>query len=271
MLSGITRPQDENNLGKLHLSPLPREEARTDEFIRLDNEDRLELSPEAREYLDNREKEESRSLGGTGEKADKIVTGKQAADEKPGSGKQVGNEEAAKKNKQSELSEDEKRLVDDLKKTDQRVRTHEQAHMSAGGGYAGAAQYQYAAGPDGKQYAVGGEVSIDTSPIPDNPQATVAKMQTVRGAALAPADPSGADRAVAAAASKMEADARRQLTEKMSGDKADDVSVPGEKSKPEDASVPGEKSKPDAVSASGEKSSIGHQAKLRAQTVNFRA
>jgi hypothetical protein len=118
---------------------------------------------------------------------------------------------AAQGTAQNELSAEEKKQVVDLKKRDREVKAHEAAHMAAGGGYVrGGASYSYQTGPDGKRYAVGGEVSIDTS-AEDDPNATIRKMQTVRSAALAPANPSGQDRSVAAAASAMEAKARQQL------------------------------------------------------------
>lgn len=109
----------------------------------------------------------------------------------------------------SELSEEEKQTVQELKDRDREVRQHEQAHIAAGAGYAGAASYSYQRGPDGNNYAVGGEVSIDTSPEGD-PEATAAKMRIVRAAALAPANPSGQDMAVAAAASKAEMQATQE-------------------------------------------------------------
>jgi hypothetical protein len=66
-------------------------------------------------------------------------------------------------------------------------------------------------------YAVGGEVQIDTSPA-GSPEATIRKMQQIRRAALAPSQPSGTDRAVAAQASQIETQARmaksQQATEK---------------------------------------------------------
>jgi hypothetical protein len=58
---------------------------------------------------------------------------------------------------------------------------------------------------------VAGEVSIDVSPVANDPQATVNKAMAIRRAALAPADPSGADRRVAARARMMEAEARAEL------------------------------------------------------------
>lgn len=100
-------------------------------------------------------------------------------------------------------SSDEQKVVDKLKARDREVRQHEQAHLSAAGGLAvSAASFEYERGPDGKNYAVGGEVSIDTSPG-RTPDETIDKAQRIRAAALAPAEPSGQDRAVAAAASQM--------------------------------------------------------------------
>ncbi|OUR79502.1 hypothetical protein A9Q83_03615 [Alphaproteobacteria bacterium 46_93_T64] len=109
------------------------------------------------------------------------------------------------------LSEAEQAQVDSLQERDAEVRTHEQAHAITGGAYAGSPSYEYETGPDGRQYAVGGEVSIDTAPIPGDPAATIAKMETVIRAALAPAEPSGPDRAVAVAASKMKFEAQVEL------------------------------------------------------------
>ena len=83
--------------------------------------------------------------------------------------------------------------------------------MAAGGRYiTGGASYTYERGPDGAEYAVGGEVGIDTSPVPGNPEATAEKMRIVRAAALAPSDPSAADLAVAASAAEAEAPASRR-------------------------------------------------------------
>jgi hypothetical protein len=116
-------------------------------------------------------------------------------------------------NRQEDLSTEEKQQVNELKRRDAEVRAHEQAHMAAGGGLVtGAASYQYEVGPDGRRYAVGGEVSIDVSPE-RTPEATIRKMQQVRRAALAPAQPSGTDRAVAARAAQAETKARAERAE----------------------------------------------------------
>jgi len=111
-----------------------------------------------------------------------------------------------------QYDEKTQREIDKLKKIDAEVRLHEQMHLSAAGPYArGGANFQYTSGPDGKKYAVAGEVSIDTSEIPNNPQATITKAQVIRRAALAPAEPSGQDRSVAAEATQMEMKAKQDL------------------------------------------------------------
>ncbi len=104
--------------------------------------------------------------------------------------------------------------LQDLKQRDREVRQHEQAHVAAGGAHVrGGVNFSYASGPDGKQYATGGEVSIDSSAVSGDPAATIRKMQAVKAAALAPAEPSAQDRSVAAAASQAEAQARADLRE----------------------------------------------------------
>lgn len=118
------------------------------------------------------------------------------------------------------LSEQDRSVIKALASRDREVRTHEQQHQSVGGQYAGAATFSLKRGPDGVQYAVGGEVSIDIAEVPNNPAATIEKMRTVRAAALAPAEPSSQDRAVAAAATrimlKAQAEAAKQERESLS-------------------------------------------------------
>ena len=110
------------------------------------------------------------------------------------------------------LTEGQQKEVDELKKRDIDVHAHEQAHLAAAGPYAkGGAHYDYQAGPDGKRYAVGGEVNIDTSKEKD-PSATLQKANAIRAAALAPADPSGQDQSVAAAATQMASEAQQELS-----------------------------------------------------------
>jgi hypothetical protein len=112
-----------------------------------------------------------------------------------------------------QLTQEEQEQVNELKDRDREVRAHEQAHLAAAGGYArGGPSYEYQRGPDGQRYAVGGHVNIDTAPVPNDPEATIRKAQTVRNAANAPAEPSSQDRSVAAQASRLESQARQEIS-----------------------------------------------------------
>ncbi len=151
------------------------QQARTEETIK--------ISEEGRAALDESEKEEDTT--------------------KPG---------AVKNNFNKELNEEEKKVVQELRARDQEVRAHENAHKAAAGGYAtGGPTYTYQTGPDGKRYAIGGEVQIDTSEVPNDPEATIRKAQVIRRAALAPAEPSGQDQRVAAQARVIENRARQEI------------------------------------------------------------
>ncbi len=109
------------------------------------------------------------------------------------------------------LSPEEEQILRELQTRDREVRSHEQAHLAAAGRYArGGPSYTYQQGPDGRRYAVGGEVGIDTGKE-KTPEETIVKMQTVRRAAMAPTSPSAADRAIAATATATEAQARQEL------------------------------------------------------------
>lgn len=128
------------------------------------------------------------------------------------------------------LTEEEEAYVRELKAIDREVRAHEQAHVAKGGAYAGQPNYTYVTGPDGVRYAVAGTVQIDTGTVPGDPEATIRKLETVRQAALAPAQPSAQDRSVAAQAEvgirEAEAELREQRAEEAeaeaSGDAVDD-------------------------------------------------
>lgn len=115
-------------------------------------------------------------------------------------------ESAAKKAEEQQVQAE----IQELAARDREVHSHELAHSVAGGRYAGSPSYEFTRGPDGNTYAVNGEVSIDIAPAA-TPQATIDKMQVVKQAALAPAEPSSQDRQVAAEAARIEAEARREL------------------------------------------------------------
>ncbi len=111
-----------------------------------------------------------------------------------------------------ELSEDEKKEVEKMKKRDSEVKTHEMAHKMAAGSYGGGIVYEYETGPDGKKYASGGHVDIDMSKE-KTPDATIRKAQVIKRAANAPSEPSSEDKQVAADAQKMEEEARQEKLE----------------------------------------------------------
>ncbi|MEJ2416163.1 MAG: putative metalloprotease CJM1_0395 family protein [Exilibacterium sp.] len=120
-------------------------------------------------------------------------------------------EESESQKHKKQIEHKEQQQIRELAARDREVRAHEQAHAGLGGQFAGAPQYTFERGPDGVNYAVGGEVSIDTGKIANNAEASIEKARTVRRAALAPADPSPQDRRVAALATQIELEARTEL------------------------------------------------------------
>lgn len=167
--------------------------------------DKLELSSQALDAF--RKDQEQPSANQSKKQPDS------AAESKPIS----QSKNTGKSSDDTKLTPDQQSEVRQLQSRDAAVRTHELQHMTAAGSYAmGGPQYDMQTGPDQRQYAIGGHVNLDVSAVPDDPQATISKAQVIQRAALAPADPSGADRAVAASASQMEAMARMELTQQLS-------------------------------------------------------
>lgn len=113
--------------------------------------------------------------------------------------------------KQQQIEQAEAQQISELSKRDIEVKTHEQAHAAVGGSFAQSPSYEYEKGPDGRRYAVDGEVSIDVAPISGDPQATISKMQKVYAAAMAPVQPSMADIRVAAQAVQYMNEAKQAL------------------------------------------------------------
>lgn len=123
--------------------------------------------------------------------------------------KAAANEE--KKAREAELTPEELRRIAELKRIDATVRAHEQAHINVGRDLiTSGPNYEYTYGPDGKRYAVSGEVGIDTSPERE-PEANIEKGQRIQDTALAPADPSPQDYQVAATGRQLEDQGRRDL------------------------------------------------------------
>jgi hypothetical protein len=111
----------------------------------------------------------------------------------------------------SGLNSSEQNQLRQLKARDLEVRTHEQAHLAAAGQYAASgSSFTYQRGPDGNRYAVGGEVQIDIGKEP-TPEETIQKMEVIARAALAPANPSPADRQIAAQAAMKASRARQEI------------------------------------------------------------
>lgn len=124
-------------------------------------------------------------------------------------------------NGKAELTPEQVAQLTKLRARDREVRQHEAAHLAASGGLAvSGASFSYQKGPDGVNYAVGGEVQIDTS-SGRTPQESLERARTIQAAALAPAQPSGQDKAVAAAAQKMELQARAELAQQTTQKKSD--------------------------------------------------
>lgn len=124
----------------------------------------------------------------------------------------------SKSSRPGELNQEQQKALQQLKARDREVRAHEMAHLSAAGGIArSGANFSYQRGPDGQMYAVGGDVSIDTSPVPNDPAATIRKAEQIRRAALAPANPSSQDISVAASAARMLIKAQSDTLSKSAG------------------------------------------------------
>lgn len=121
-----------------------------------------------------------------------------------------GNSDSGEDKTRSQELEQE-RVISLLKKRDQEVRSHESAHSSVGGSVTGSPNFSYEQGPDGRKYAVEGEVSVDLSSVNGDPRATIAKMQKVHAAALAPIHPSTQDTQVANTATQIILQAQSEL------------------------------------------------------------
>ncbi len=178
-----------------------------------------------------------------------------------------GGEGGEKKANGEELSREEQVQLTELKNRDREVRAHEQAHQAVGGPYAGGASYEFQQGPDGQRYAVGGEVSIDVSPERE-PEATIAKMQQVKAAAMAPAEPSGQDRAVAAAATATEVQARGELSESTAAQAAGESGEAGDGQGGEGGEATGSENGGEGVEASSNPFVEKYQRQQRQGAVN---
>lgn len=142
---------------------------------------------------------------------DKVTLSREGKDRASRNGSTSQAAFSTSNNNDAELDQQELEQLQQLKDRDTEVRAHEQAHLLAAGRYAtSGVSFTYQRGPDGASYAIGGEVGISLGEE-STPEATIVKMQTVQRAALAPADPSGTDKRIAAEATAKEAKARQEL------------------------------------------------------------
>lgn len=124
--------------------------------------------------------------------------------------RETGDEDQAKV--ANDQRQQENKILQQLRERDREVRAHEAAHVAAGRPYIrGGPSYVFQRGPDGRSYAIGGNVHLDTSEVAKNPKATLDKAETVQRAALAPIEPSPQDMRVAANAAQMAAQARIEI------------------------------------------------------------
>ena len=133
---------------------------------------------------------------------------------RPDSSEDITSEEQtpAQKREQRQFEQAVARQLQQLQSRDREVRAHEAAHAAVGGQYvSGGPSYTYQRGPNGRFYAIGGEVQIDVSAIPSNPEATLDKAEVVQRAALAPAQPSPQDLRVASNAARLASRARVEI------------------------------------------------------------
>lgn len=137
-------------------------------------------------------------------------------------------EKISLRNSAPALSDAEQAELNSLKARDSKLRQHEQAHLAASAGLnVSKAAYTYQRGPDGVQYAVSGDVRIDTSPG-KNAKDSLARGELIVDVALAPADPSPGDRSVAAVGRNMaqqaSAELARQAEQSRQGNSAKEAS-----------------------------------------------
>jgi hypothetical protein len=166
-----------------------------------------------------------------------------------------------------ELTKEEQRTVEALTERDREVRAHEQAHKAVAGRYAGAVSLSYTTGPNGRRYASSGEVPVDLSRVSGDALATVQKLEQVKRAALAPADPSSADRRVAARASQGAREARVTVLEEAVGKtSAPEQPARGPETEPRPATRVIETARPATVDGRDDEAATGIKPEERAAT-----
>lgn len=95
---------------------------------------------------------------------------------------------------------DYQRVIGKLEDRDSEVKMHEQIHASGGVATTAPINYNYQVGPDGKLYAVGGSVKLDTS-VPNDPKEAEVKLDQIQDASSSVNSLSAADADIAQTAS----------------------------------------------------------------------
>lgn len=187
------------------------------------------LSPSAEQQLGLQSPSAEEQLGlQTGEQAGKGAVSGQNTESVNTNGSQDRQKRVQAFNQQRQQEVDQE-TIRKLAARDREVRNHERAHSAIGGQFAGAASYTFKRGPDGVSYAVGGEVPISVGAVAGNPEATIRKAQQVQRAALAPADPSSADRQIAARAAQIAVQARSDVQQLNSAERAEQAEKAAER------------------------------------------
>ena len=190
----------ENNQREIITKVIATNPSAADKGVASDKE-RARTPAQANEQVDfaNLRKQAENATRSISEQGEQQSDQQNQAEQEKTTNKTSENDKSDENSKQVHADE---RVISQLQQRDKEVRTHELAHATAGGTATGTPSYTFEVGPDGKKYAVGGEVAVDLSSIAGNPQATIVKMQKVHAAALAPASPSTQDTRVAASATQ---------------------------------------------------------------------
>jgi len=138
----------------------------------------------------------------------------------------------------SQLSDAQLLEISKLKARDTQLQQHVQAHHAASSGVdVSSASFTYQRGPNGVNYAVSGDVKIDTS-APAAPEDRLAQAAMISDVALAPADPTPTDRAVAAKAQQMAQQARIEIMQQSSSASAQQADFPPKSNVSRDSDSP---------------------------------
>ncbi len=137
-----------------------------------------------------------RTLEGEGAKPGRPISGGSGSSANNGRQRRQGggDEQASSTAENASLAQ--------LRQRDGQVRQEETAHAAAAGDIAGAVQYDYEVGPDGRRYAVGGSVGVSINA--GNAQQAERLGQRLSAAAMAAISPSGADQSAARAGERLQ-------------------------------------------------------------------